>query len=161
MITYEEADREFRLDEEGRLWWRRAKQGRAKGKAAGSLNSDGYVYVMVNGKRLAAHNIVWLLKTGEWPKQQIDHINRIPGDNRFENLRDVSPSENALNRITTITRKLPANVYNTRGIYYVWLQRDNKIYRAPGGFFTIEQAVAARDRLKAEIDGTSVYIQPS
>ena len=66
-------------------------------------NCNGYRRCMqqcrVLGKRnFMVHRIVWLLNTGEWPKNTIDHINRDPLDNRFENLRDCTQAENNLNK---------------------------------------------------------------
>ena len=50
------------------------------------------------GKKYCTHRIVWLIYYGEWPKNQIDHINQDPTDNRIENLRDVTHVENNRNR---------------------------------------------------------------
>lgn len=44
------------------------------------------------------HHVVWALNYGRWPKQ-IDHINGNPKDNRIANLREVSQSENNMNRL--------------------------------------------------------------
>jgi hypothetical protein len=44
-----------------------------------------------------AHRLAWLFVTGDMPKYQVDHINGIKTDNRFENLRDVSPKLNSQN----------------------------------------------------------------
>ena len=44
------------------------------------------------------HQVVWALNYGRWPTQ-IDHINGNPKDNRIENLREVSYSENNMNRL--------------------------------------------------------------
>jgi hypothetical protein len=57
------------------------------GKVAGSLGSDGYIYIMVLGLRFKAHRLAWFYVHGTWPPDQIDHINRIKDDNRIENLR--------------------------------------------------------------------------
>ena len=43
------------------------------------------------------HHAVWAVCKGCWPEQQLDHINGNKQDNRIENLREVSASENKMN----------------------------------------------------------------
>lgn len=61
---------------------------------------DGYYVLRLAGHYTQAHRAAWLLHTGSWPTGQVDHINRKRGDNRWANLRDVTPKENAANRLT-------------------------------------------------------------
>ena len=64
----------------------------------GSLDSGGYIKVSVGGKSYQAHRFVWFYVHGVWPDGQIDHINGNKIDNRIENLRVCSASENQQNR---------------------------------------------------------------
>lgn len=63
----------------------------------GSKDKDGYVILKIKGKKIAYHRVVWFLCKGKFPKNEIDHINRIRDDNRIENLRDVTRQENVDN----------------------------------------------------------------
>ena len=69
-----------------------------EGTIAGSLMCNGYIELMLNGSHYKASRLAWLYMTGEWPKYEIDHINRIRHDNRWDNLRDVSHKDNLTNR---------------------------------------------------------------
>jgi hypothetical protein len=67
------------------------------GDIAGNLNSLGYLRMQFYGKKYLAHRLAWYLHYGVWPQNEIDHINGIKNDNRINNLRDVTRSENLLN----------------------------------------------------------------
>lgn len=67
------------------------------GSVAGHLANCGYFTIMVDGKAYYAHRLAWLLHTGKWPKHEIDHINRVRSDNRIENLREATKSQNKIN----------------------------------------------------------------
>ena len=49
--------------------------------------------------RINSHNMVWVLCKGQWPKGELDHINGDKRDNRIENLRECTGSENRLNTL--------------------------------------------------------------
>lgn len=68
------------------------------GSKVKSKTSDGYLAVCLKGKQYKAHRVAWFLYHGEWPEDQIDHINRVKTDNRIDNLRCVSHQENQMNK---------------------------------------------------------------
>ena len=68
----------------------------------GSVNICGYlifnVWLKSGRVSVSLHHAVWALVYGNFPTQ-IDHINGDSFDNRIENLREVSRSENDMNRV--------------------------------------------------------------
>ena len=81
--------------------WDRPQQWntRYSGTVAGQIN-NGYRCIQVERDKGAynAARLAWLYVTGEWPLDQIDHINGIRDDNRWRNLRAASNAENNRNR---------------------------------------------------------------
>jgi hypothetical protein len=69
------------------------------GKRFGFVEEKGYIKGNLNKKTYREHRLVWIWHYGDIPENlQIDHINRIKTDNRIENLRLVTHSENNKNR---------------------------------------------------------------
>lgn len=73
-------------------------QGRKCGLKAGSVNSDGYLCITLQGRALRACRIAFLLITGDWPLGVVDHIDRDRSNNKWNNLRDVPVVVNTRNR---------------------------------------------------------------
>jgi hypothetical protein len=66
---------------------------------------------------------VFLIETGAWPINEIDHLNGVRDDNRFDNLRDVTRSVNMQNM-----RKAPAQNKSSRLIGASWSKRYRRWY---------------------------------
>lgn len=123
-VTREEVNKLLSYDEiSGVLMWRISRGNRKFGEEAGTVTvthaGKSYRQIIINGKHYLAHRLAWLLLTGEFPAEQIDHIDGDGLNNAAENLRAVSGAENHKN-----TRK-PAT--NTSGIAGVcWHKRYSK-----------------------------------
>ena len=103
----------FNYDESsGKLYWRPRPIGSFKDAHHGaiwnkrfagkealiSVSLKGYLYGSINGAKIRAHQVVWAIMNGEWASLPIDHINAIRTDNRIENLRVATNSQNQFNR---------------------------------------------------------------
>lgn len=138
---FEIFDRNFSYNPDtGKLFWKLPGKGRQLNKAVGKLNDQGYNVLMFNYRNYRVSRIAWLLSYGQWPSQNIDHINRIRSDDRLINLRDVSQSENILNCSTHWDSETGVKGVSRRlsGSYYV--RKQGKLI---GTYATIEAAQKA------------------
>lgn len=78
----------------GDLTRRISVRGYRAGGIAGTAKVNGYRGVIADGRGYLVHRLAWLMETGEWPANDIDHINGDRADNRWENLREATRSQN-------------------------------------------------------------------
>lgn len=103
---------------DGMLYWKeRLSNKGAIGKIAGSdVKSKHYRKIGINGTRYLTHRIIWIMFNGSIPpKMEIDHINRDHTDNRIENLRLVSRSQNSLNKPSKLRKRHNKYVARVKG----------------------------------------------
>lgn len=82
----------------GIFTWTRSTSNRAvAGKTAGCATPSGYVLLRIDDVLYKAHRLAWFYAYAVWPSKGLDHINRIPCDNRLQNLREANQSENMQN----------------------------------------------------------------
>ena len=106
---------------DGKLFWKTNKgsQGLA-GAEAGALRDDGYRLIGVDGRLYRAHKLIWLWHRNELP-ELLDHIDNDPTNNRIENLRIATRSENGFNS--------GARTNTKSGIKGVWWHQKNEKWR--------------------------------
>jgi len=68
------------------------------GDVAGRIMDSGRRQIRIDYEYYYAARLAWLYMTGEWPQEQIDHINQDKGNNRWVNLRKATQSQNSYNR---------------------------------------------------------------
>lgn len=116
------------------------------GKPAGGLLNTGYRVITINYNVYLAHHLVYLYMTGELPVNVIDHINRNPSDNRWNNLRQISQKGNAINtgvRKNSTTGVTGVNFDSFTGSYKVIISVNGK-EKNIGRYISFENAVRAR-----------------
>lgn len=112
----------------GTLYWKvdigNYKIGDIAGnKGDGSGKYSGVTLRLRRGKRSIRRSwIIWAIKNGRWPKDEIDHINCDPRDDRLVNLREATSRQNKANR--------SVRSINKSGLKGVSLHRQSGLWRA-------------------------------
>lgn len=123
MLTQAELKQLLHYDPEtGLFTWITTGTGRKRNKSAGWLQRDGYRRIGIHGATYLEHRLAWLYVHGNFPPEQLDHINRTRHDNRITNLRTVSRQQNAFN--------LSLYKNNKSGYIGVHWRKDMNEYRA-------------------------------
>jgi hypothetical protein len=118
--------------ETGNFHRKSVRGGKLVGSIAGSKDSYGYLQIMIDGKQYLAHRLAWYVENGEWPSQEIDHI-------------DFDRSNNSIKNLRLATRK--ANMHHLKGA-----RSDSKtgvagISKRPYGFIARIQDAGKRIEL--------------
>lgn len=83
----------------GEFRWKKPTSPRMRvGSVAGTINHDGYRVIAIDREHFRAGRLAWFYTHGRWPEPEIDHINRIRLDDRIDNLREATRSEQLRNR---------------------------------------------------------------
>lgn len=96
---------------------------------------NGYKHVRIGTKWEYVHRLVWEHVHGPIPKgMHIDHINGDKSDNRIENLRLATPSQNAQNRKNTVgvsfckrTKKWLAQIQHNKQQFHIGRFNDIRV----------------------------------
>mgnify|MGYP001205356344 CR=1 FL=1 len=135
----------------GLFTWKETRSSTCKkGQIAGTLNDNGYIIIGALGKRYRAHHLAWFYVYGELP-QEIDHINKNKSDNRIDNLRLATRSQNNIN---TKPRKgkYPRGVMKNKNKYTAYIDKNYKRMYL-GTYDTISEAKRIRDEKAKELYG--------
>lgn len=145
-LTFEELSETFKYNpDNGEITRIKSSKPVCIGKIISAI-SHGYITIGYNGKNLRGHRLAWLLYTGEWPKEFIDHINGNRADNRISNLREATNQENQENQIkphsNNTTGFLGVSKYNKSGKFIAHIRISEKL-KSLGVFNTPEEASEA------------------
>ena len=105
---------------EGQLFWKFSTGRVAAFSKAGSLGSHGYFQVKLMGKIYLVHRLIYTLINGQIPNN-VDHIDGNKTNNKIENLRSCTQSENRMNACRSTSNKI--------GIKGVCWSKSNKCWR--------------------------------
>jgi HNH endonuclease len=152
VITALELRERLQYDPNTGLWvWLKTPRKGFEGKPAGSIDAYGYRCIKIDGQSYKASRLAYLYMTGEWPEEEMDHIDRTPWNDAWHNLRPATVSENRQNR-----QMRTDNNSGAIGVFWnearkKWQVQVNKIH--VGLYDDFDEAVAARDNYVKHMHG--------
>ena len=128
------------------------------GKVAGCVGRSNpnkkYWVIKLNGKTYKRARLVYLVTHGKWPEPCVDHINGNSLDDRPENLRQATVTENSWNhKFRKRKINLPMGVrVNPAGTYSARISVNKKQIHL-GFFKTTEEAYSVYQMARKEMYG--------
>ena len=110
---------------DGVLYWRNDRNFKVKaGDKVGAKVFD-YLRFKLFGKTFANHRAIYFIHHKKWP-EVVDHIDRNTENNRIENLRAATKSDNGANSKPHRDRKAKGSYKLNTGRYMSVIQKDGK-----------------------------------
>ena len=105
--------------ENGFLYWKVRRSNCIRiGSRVGTAPKTGYAMTSIDNKVYKTHRLIFLYHNG-WLPYEVDHANGISTDNRIENLRAATASQNQYN-----ASMRPDNTSGVRGV--VWYPQTKR-----------------------------------
>lgn len=122
----------------------------AGNQAFTSENSFGHKEGRIFGNHFLSHRIIFLWMYGRWPVG-IDHLNRIPNDNRIVNIQECTQEVNMKNKGLQSNNKTgKAGIRLTKNGKYRATINVNKNTKHLGYFASFNEACRIREKAETE-----------
>jgi HNH endonuclease/AP2 domain len=155
-ITQERLHEVLHYDPEtGVFRWRQQLSSAYQINAIAGSRNHRYRCIVIDGRSYPEHHLAWLYMMGDWGRPIIDHRDRNPMNNRWDNLRLATFSQNSANR-----RRHDNNTSGFKGVVFErktgkWIARIWKDRRCHflGRHATAQEAHAAYAVKARELHG--------
>lgn len=150
LLEYDPETGIFKWKQRSEKWFKRQQDyktwnNKFQGTVAGTIDkSNGYIRISIFKKLTYAHRLAFVYMCDVEPVE-VDHLNHIRTDNRWQNLRDISHDENTRNVSVGIRGKfgvMGVSWYSTNGKWRAYIHENGFIHL--GYFENFEDAVSAR-----------------
>lgn len=130
-------------------WKKKTSKKTVIGSVAGTMHKQQNRWqIQIDGKIYKSARLAYYMYNGVEPTGEVDHINMITTDNRGENLRDSTHSQNNMNKrrqSNNSTGFKGVSYHKTRGEYLAYAKINGKMHFA-GWHKTAESAsISARE----------------
>lgn len=133
--------------ETGEFVWVKST-ARWAGKRAGHDIVRGYRQIKIDGKQYLEHRLAWLYMTGEWPEHCVDHIDGNTPNNRWDNLRKATISQNCGN-----SKMATTNTSGHKNVFWEGRSWKVKVAGHQWYFKELRDAVAWAHRMREHYFG--------
>ncbi len=154
--------------ESGIAYWRVGVNLRTPGGIASKpefrRGEKVHIQIKIDGRKYTMGRLAFLYMTGEFPKCYAEHKDRDKHNNKWDNLRDATPSQNAANHGVRRRKRggLPKGVIRvpSRNTYQARIC-SRGMSELIGEYLTPEDAGRAYARRAKEVHGEFAYIDPA
>jgi hypothetical protein len=138
----------------GEWRWRVPRRGTHTGQIAGYINKgDGRRRIRIDYVAYLSSNLAWLYMTGEWPRFEIDHIDRNRANDRWNNFRLVTRFQQMMNKtVSKLNTSGVTGVLRCNNRWFATIRVNGKRIFL-GSFLYYGDAVAARKKAEIEYYG--------
>ena len=106
------------------IWKKQVAQNIKVGQEAGAMNSNGYIQIRFKNSPYLAHRLAYYMYYGIHPLEKlVDHIDGDKTNNKIDNLRLATNSQNGMNRVSLA-------INNTSGVTVVFFNKRKKKWTA-------------------------------
>jgi hypothetical protein len=137
---------------DGKLIAKTNSKCRKVGDTLSSLTDKGYLKSSVGGKSYRVHRLVFLYHHGYMPIQ-VDHIDGNRMNNKIENLREATSSQNNQNRKATSSSGVKGVVWHKQSKKWVASICVNRKSVHLGSFISIEEAALVANKSRQSAHG--------
>lgn len=122
-----------------------------KGDIAGYLNPQGYLEVGIDSYIYKGHTLSFVINHGRWPVARLDHRDQNKSNNRIDNLREVTATENSQN--CHQPNETPKRTSSSRGVYW---DKSTGFWRAK---ITANKKTLYLGSFRSEEEAAKVYVE--
>ena len=160
MLEHAELLRILRYEPSTGSWTRLVEMGgHLPGTEASIIRPCGkgtlYRFVEVRKKRYKASRLAWFYVTARWPTEKIDHRDGNSLNDRFDNYRECTQSQNCWNakrRVDNSSGQKGVSWDSQRGKWVAYIRTYGKVKNL-GRFDSLSSAIAARKAASQKYHG--------
>ena len=142
---------------DGELYWKNKTSPFVNiviNQKAGCVSKDGYKKIAINKKSYGTHRIIFMMFNGYMP-DQVDHKDNNPANNKIENLREATISQNMQNAVISKRNKSGIKGVNFHKASKQWIVRlsINNVRKYFGTYNDIDYAKFVADAMRYKYHG--------